>query len=324
MSRLPAAILFSLVLLLCSSLAYGQSSQALELTGSANISVESNLKSDSQHGQYELSLFLDAVHLDKSGIGMGYIHQNQGLSDRDDVVNDIMYYTGWTSWFPETLSGKVSFALSYYNGTETTSNSGADGGNLPGPGKPSPDNTTVFTDSLEIINPVLSFINYQKTLYVDIAYAISTYNTSDSSIGKLQVTQWSPAIGFAFNDQYDWMQIRPYSVDLSNDNRTPGISNTKAHTISWTHWVKKIETQALEKITLTLLSGERLYAVDHAARKVYNINDMQTGSLTIGANWKSGTQTDFYVYGGYERYEVVATNENYNSLFVYTGITTRW
>lgn len=322
-SKLVLNFLIVLLGLLTGGISHATSNNGLELIGSANFSFDSYLKSDTLHGQYEISLFLDAIHLENYGIGIGYIHQNQGQSYRDDIVNDIMYYNGWFSRYPETLPGKISFALNYFNGSEASGGSGNASGN-PMLNKPSPVTVITFKDSLEIINPVFSFINYNKTFYLDIGYAKSRYNTSDATVGNLKVTQWSPAIGFSLNDQYDWLQIRQYNIDLSNDNRTPGVDSTSAWSLSWTHWIKNASDKTLDNFVISILSGERLYAVDHDARKIYNLTDMQTGSYSMGFNWKTNTGSNYYIYGGYETYKDVAANDSYNSLFIYTGIKTRW
>ncbi|HEY9051948.1 MAG TPA: hypothetical protein VIQ03_10420 [Gammaproteobacteria bacterium] len=325
MSNQSIKCLIALLGLLTSEFSHAVKNDPWEWIGSANFSFDSYLKSDTLHGQFEISFFLDAIHLENAGGGIGYVYQNQGISSKDDIVNHIMYYNGWFSRYPEFLPGKVNFALNYYSGSESTAGSGNNAPGNTGQNKPSPITTTnTFTDSLEIINPVISFINYSKTFYMDIGYAKSEYKTSDTIVGNLNVTQWSPAIGFSLNNQYDWIQLRQYNIELSNSIRTPGTDSTLARSLSWTHWLKKDHDETLDNISLILLSGERLYAVDHDARKIFNLSDMQTGSYIVGANWKEKTDIDYYIYGGYEKYRDVAGNDNYNSLFIYTGIKSRW
>lgn len=293
---------------------------SVEFTGTANISFESYLKANTLHGMYEASAFIDTTVESNSGVGIGYIHQNQGLSNQDDIVNDILYINAWHNWFPESLPGKINFTLNHYNGSDSSSQSNTTPGNT----NSRPVSVSSFRDSLEIFNPVLSFINYSKTFYTDISFAQSKYTSTEISVNNLTVNQWSPAIGFSLNQQYDWIQLRAHSIDLSNDARTPGTSDTRAHSISWTHWYEKNQASKLSHTTVTLLNGERLYGVDHESRKIYNLTDMQTGSITFGATWKRNAQSDWYLYSGYEQYKDVANNEQYNSLFIYTGITNRW
>lgn len=337
-----------LILLTLSSISYAQDSSTWQMVGSARFSFASYEVAEIQDAQYEAGLFLDAIHLDRSGGAIGYIRQDQGLSNREDIVNDILYLNGWHSWFPEIAPGKVSLALSYYHGSESTRRSSG-GGNSPGnpnpgntnpgntdpgnpdPGnpaprasKPSPATVSSFTDSLTIINPVLSFMNYSKTLYLDIGYAASDYDTSNTTAGNLEVSQWSPAIGFGLNDQYDWLQLRLFDTDLSSDSRTPGIDHTLSASLSWTHWLKTKRFYSMHNFTVSLFVGERLYAVDHDVRKIYNLTDMQTGSIIVGANWKIDDSFNLHIYSGYEKFEDVSNNDNYNSLFIYTGISKKW
>jgi hypothetical protein len=344
--RLATISIISALLCLPGSLVHAEAVEPMQLETSAIVSFDSLAQSVALTGQYEVSLFLDVTYLENKGIGIGFIRQDQGQDNNDDIVNNIMHYNAWFSCYPEVLPGKVSFALNYYHGSESihgVSGSGGSGANpgpgagpgpgsgpAPGPGpgssKPSPATVTVtaFTDSLDIINPVLSFINYPKSLYLDIGYASSKYKASDTGVGDLTVSQWSPAVGFAFNDQYDWLQLRYYSIDLSNDTRTPGVNHTHAGSLSWSHWLKKDSNRIPDNVTVSVLTGKRLYAVDHDIRKVYNLTDMQTHSYIVGANWNIGVSSDVYIYTSYEQYKDVTNNDNYSSLFLYTGITTRW
>ena len=295
---------------------------SIDITSTANGSFNSYLKSDTLHGQFEISLFIDATVQSNTGGGFGYIYQNQGLSNQNDIVNNILYLNVWHSWFPESLPGKLSLSLHSYQGSDRSGQTTS--GNTPPQSNSSNLRVSSFIDSLDIYNPVLSFMNYRKTFYIDVPFSHSTYSSSDSTIDKLKVKQWSPAIGTAFNNQYDWIQLRAYSIDLSNDSRTPGIDHTNAYSLSWSHWFDKQPGTSLNQLTISVLNGKRLYAVDHESRKIYNLTDMQTASLTIGAVWNKNTDSDWYMYFGYEQYKDVSTSERYNSVYVYTGLLTRW
>ena len=347
-----------LILLSLNSISLAQETSPWQLIGAANFSYSSFELAQIQDTQYETGLFLDAIRLNKTGGAIGYIRQDQGLSNRDDIVNDILYLNGWYSGFPERVPGKVTLALNFYHGSESTRRSSG-GGSSPGnpnpgntnpgntdpgntdpgnpdPGNPDPGNpnpraanpspvtVTSFTDSLTIVNPVLSFMNYSKSLYLDIAYAASDYDTSNVTAGNLEVSQWSLAIGFSMNEQYDWLQLRLFDTDLSSDARTPGIDHTLSASLGWTHWLKSKRFFNMHSFTASLLAGERLYAVDHDVRKIYNLTDMQTGSLIVGANWKINNDINLHVYSGYERFEDVSNNDNYRSIFIYTGISKQW
>lgn len=348
---MTSAIIFksasALILLSLNNISLAQETSAWKMVGSANFSYSSYELAQIQDAQYETGLFLDAIHLDKSGGAIGYIRQDQGLSNRDDIVNDILYLNGRYSGFPESVPGKVTLALNFYHGSESTRRSSGGGspgnpnpgntdpGNTdpgnPDPGnpnpraaKPSPVTVTSFTDSLTIVNPVLSFMNYSKSLYLDIAYAASDYDTSNATAGNLEVSQWSLATGFSMNEQYDWLQLRLFDTDLSSDARTPGIDHTLSASLGWTHWLKSKRFYNMHSFTVSLLAGERLYAVDHDVRKIYNLTDMQTGSLIVGANWKINNDINLHVSSGYERFEDVSNNDNYRSIFIYTGISKQW
>lgn len=310
--------------------------QSLDLRASTFVTFIPNANSAALDRQYELRAFFDASYLDKYGAGVGYIYQNQRYNNSDEIGNDLFHVDVWYSAYPELLPGRMTFMLGAYRQqdsdyqVETTTLSPSAGG--PGPGSNMGNgmrsgrvstSVTRSTDSLDVFNPEVSFLNYNKTFYLDLGYARSDYQSTAEEIGDLQVTQWSATTGFAFNERYDWLQARIYRIKLSNDVRSPGTDATNAAVLSWTHWLKSRPAK-LESLTLKALLGKRIYAVDSEIRKVYNLTDLEKGSIIVGTNWAISEATKLYVYGGYETFEDLADEEDYNSAFIDLGLSIRW
>ncbi|MCW9047644.1 MAG: hypothetical protein OQK46_06140 [Gammaproteobacteria bacterium] len=314
------------LMFICSSL-YAEANNNWYMSASANISFNAFSKSQNLDTQSELGVFVDADYLENYGLSAGLIYQSQGQKSFDNISNNILFLGARYHIYPESVPGKLSLSLETYTANEsstvkTTSTQ------TPGSGSGGPSTVTIATeiinDSMDIINPVVSYLNYTKTFYVDLGYAQSEYASTDPEIGKLKVKQWAPTIGFSFNDQYDWLQFRYYNIELSNDTRSPGITETSASEFKLTHWLNNNENSSFNNIQFIMLIGERLFAVDADARKVYNLADMQTSTYSIGGNWKNVNKNEFYLYAGVENYEDPESNENYNNVFLYSGYKKYW
>ena len=320
-------LFFLMASIVISKSLYAETESNWFLSASANFNISTFSKAQNIDSQNELGLFIDADYLESFSLSAGLIYQNQGLNSFSNISNSIQYLGAAYHMYPESLPGKLTFSIETYKESEnTTVRTTRTMGPGTGPGMPPTviTETEIINDSLKIYNPVISYLNYKKTFYADLGYANSEYGSTDSAIGVLKVKQWTPTIGFAFNDQYDWLQIRHYNIDLSNDIRSPDVTKTTANEIKLTHWFENKEDTSLDNIQFIVLSGERLFAVDHDARKIYNLADMQTAIYSIGGNWKHLNGNRFYIYAGIEEYEDTSSNEDFNNVFLYLGYKINW
>ncbi|MCW8933640.1 MAG: hypothetical protein OQK98_02845 [Gammaproteobacteria bacterium] len=314
------------LMFICSSI-YAEADNNWYMSASANINFNAFSKSQNLDTQTELGVFVDADYLENYALSAGLIYQNQGQKSFDNISNNILFLGARYHIYPESVPGRLSLSLETYteseNSTVKTTRT-----QTPGPGSGGPPTVTITTelinDSMDIINPVISYLNYTKTFYADLGYTQSEYGSTDPEIGKLKVKQWAPTIGFSFNDQYDWLQFRYYNIELSNDARSPGVTKTSASEFKLTHWLNNNENFSFNNIQFIMLIGERLFAVDADARKVYNLADMQTSTYSIGGNWKNANKNEFYLYAGVENYEDPESNENYINVFLYSGYKKFW
>jgi len=180
------------------------------------------------------------------------------------------------------------------------------------------NDATGNTDNVKVIAPQLSFLNYSKTFYIDLGYARSSYKNN------LTVDQWTPTLGMGFNDGADWLQLRGYFIKPSNKLRAQNVSRTSAADIKWTHWLAPDAWLGLEKVQLAGLFGDRIYAVDGDAAAVYNLADVQKGSLSLALQWKLSQSLHLMLAGGNERYLDKTINDSYNNRYAYIDLSTQW
>ena len=180
------------------------------------------------------------------------------------------------------------------------------------------NDVTGNTDNVKVIAPQLSFLNYSKTFYIDLGYARSSYQNN------LTVDQWTPTLGMGFNDGADWLQVRGYFIKPSNKLRAQNTSRTSAADVKWTHWLAPDAWWGLEKLQLSGLFGDRIYAVDGDVAAVYNLADVQKGSLSLALQWKLSPSLHLMLAAGNERYLDNAINDSYNNRYAYIDLSTQW
>ncbi|MDQ6970432.1 MAG: hypothetical protein Q9M16_07980 [Mariprofundus sp.] len=174
------------------------------------------------------------------------------------------------------------------------------------------------TDKVKVIAPQISFMNYAKTFYADIGYARSSYQNN------LNVDQFTPTLGFGFNSGSDWFQIKGFFIKPSNRLRAQNKSSTAAVDVKWSHWFAAGAWHGLEKMQLGGLFGERIYAVDNDAAAVYNLADIQRGSLSLALQWRLTESLHVMLMGGNERYLNNIIGNKYNNRFAYVDISKSW
>jgi len=174
------------------------------------------------------------------------------------------------------------------------------------------------TDNVKVVAPQISFINYAKTFYVDFGYARSSYQNN------LNVDQFTPTLGFGFNGGADWLQARGFFIKPSNRLRAQNKSSTAAVDVKWSHWFAPGSWHHLEKMQLGGLFGERIYAVDNDAAAVYNLADIQRGSLSLALQWRLTESLHMMLMAGNERYRNNTIGNNYNNRFAYIDISKSW
>ncbi|MDQ7057061.1 MAG: hypothetical protein Q9N62_00775 [Ghiorsea sp.] len=172
-----------------------------------------------------------------------------------------------------------------------------------------------YQDNVRAYAPQLSFLNYQKTFYVDLGYAKSTYANG------LQVDQLTPTLGFAFNQGSDWLQTRSYLIQTSDAALAQGVSTTQAVEFKLTHWTAP--GSIFSQLFANVLLGERVFAVDGDAAAVYSLADAQQGGASFGLSWASSF-VDSSLMISADSYINKETNATYINGLAYINFSKSW
>lgn len=185
--------------------------------------------------------------------------------------------------------------------------------------------STNETNQVIAFAPQLSYLNREKTGYIDLGYTHTRYGKSNVGNPPLNVRQLTPTAGFSLNQDEDWMQFRIYDIRFASSVRTRNLSGTDAIEAKWIHYPKPGGWKP-EQVQASALLGKRLYAVDGDAAVVFNIPDLQKGSLSAMAQWRVTPSLLWLLSGGYSRYETLTggTSTVYSATSIYTGMNSQW
>jgi hypothetical protein len=340
MKELKAIILF--VTLLLSGLAWSDS----DWYPKAGLEVLQKSYSGSDYYDYlsGVGAHVSADYLEKTSFIVGYNYNKRqyksGLTRApSDMSENIVFLGASGNYFLDNLPGKLTLRFDAYMGQDKYNGFTK---TVPGPMGGGTQNVSI-KDEFTVFNPTVGFLNYTKTLYLDLGFAYSTYKSNDSannninithpkkniivggsSTDDITVTQWTPTIGFGFNRAVDWLQFRSYLISFSSSNRVDFKSSTVALETKWIHWFSSNPFLGMESASLILLAGERIYAVDSDSYSLYNFADMQKSSLAMNAKWKFANQLDFILQAGYENNEDIVENNNYSSSYLYGQLSKNW
>jgi len=179
------------------------------------------------------------------------------------------------------------------------------------------NDATGNSNRVNVLAPQVSFLNYGKNFYADLGLAYSKYPKS------LNVIQLTPTLGFGFNQAADWLQLRGYWVKPSNAALAQHISQTTALETTWKHWFEP-SFWLPHSISMGALLGQRIYAVDNDAAAVYNLADVQQGSLSLSGEWEISQAMAVILAAGDERYRNKLLLENYDSRYIYLDVKGAW
>jgi len=298
------------------------------MKSSGQLLVKNYSSSSQLENLFGFGVFLNGDYLERGGFSIGYnfnqTNYKSGLiSGLKENNENILFLSGRANFNPDQIPGRLTLRLDGYVGDDATSFLVTVP--TPGPmGGGSSQKTITVDDEFAVVSPMVSFLNYAKTFYADLGYAYSSYRSDDSGTDDINVSQWTPTLGFGFNQAYDWLQLRGYFIDLSTSNRVDTKETTSALEVKWTHWFSADAPLNLHNIRLTVITGERLYAVDSDACSLCNVPDLQTGLVSIGAEWKLNEQTNVLLQGGYESYEDMLLDEQYSSTYLYGYLSRNW
>jgi hypothetical protein len=169
------------------------------------------------------------------------------------------------------------------------------------------NDTSGNTDQVKTWAPQLSWTSNTGALYLDLGYARSTY------LNDLSVNQITPTVGFGLNDGYDWVQLRGYAISGLNPLRAVGKTGTSAVDVKWSHFFKPSRSGLKpSSVSVGLMTGEKLYAVDMDAQSVANIADIQTSGMNVAGNWSISKATKLMLLAGQSGFRKIDTTQTPN------------
>lgn len=260
---------------------------------------------------------------------------NNAPSDMQEIIG---YISSARHQYLDKYPGKLSVRLDGYLGIDRYSGLSVTSSG----GMSSNTRNITISDQFFVISTMVSYLNNDKSFYWDLGAAYSQFSAGDkdqnidivnpkkntltnpSSAEDIHVTQWTPTIAFGLNNGMDWIQLRAYSILFSSSDRVAYKKSSSAMEAKWIHWFSYDAFLGLNSVNLTILAGERIYAVDNDSYSLYNTSDMQKNSLSLGAKWKYGEDKAFYLHLGSEQYEDLGENSNYTSNYVFAQISKKW
>jgi len=249
-------------------------------------------------------IFGEAQYLDRFGFTIGGASTDLKMKlGVPTIKQNNSFLSGKYNFTPDSLPGRLTLRADIHRATN--------------------NDATNETNGVTVIAPQVAFLSYDKSQYFDLGYARSKYGDSNIGNGSLTVTQWTPTVGVGFNKGADWLQLRAYAISVSNAARAQNKSGTDAVEAKWTHYYAFPGGLTPEKIQLSGLFGERIYAVDGDSASLYNLTDMQQGGVSVGGQWKLAEDSHLLLQSGYDRY-INGTNTTYSAAYVYVGISGQW
>ncbi len=250
------------------------------------------------------SLILNADYLDSFSVALAYNNTRINFKDTgfDAFVINQNAFAGRVQYhfYADSLGGRITTQLVAH----TISNNDA----------------TKLTDEVSVAAPKIAYMNYAKDLYMDIEYVQSEYPNN----ANLKMQQFTPSIGFGFNQNSDWLRVKAYLIKSSDKNLSQGEESLTSLDIKWSHWLAPGAALGLNSFFVDVLAGKRIFAVDNDAFTVYNLADVQQGSVLFGLGWKPGEDFDVTVIAGVEKYENKIINNTYNQQYLYVSLTKSW
>lgn len=236
---------------------------------------------------------INLSYLERAGIKVA--GSQLSLTDNGNAITQqSAFVSAYMNYFCDTFGGVFTFRLDTHQADLS-------------------DDLT-YKDSVRAYAPQISFLNYQKNFYLDLGYSVSTYDLG------LEAKQYTPTLGFAFNQGSDWLQMRGYLIDTT-DTVSGVVSSTQAAEFKLTHWTEL--GSVFSQLFVHALVGERILAVDGDAAAIYSLVDKQQGGGAIGAAWKSD-YVDGTVMLSVDQYLNQTSNATYTNSIAYINISKSW
>jgi hypothetical protein len=136
------------------------------------------------------------------------------------------------------------------------------------------------SDGVSAVVPQVSWVSFDKPLTFDLSYAQSRYHNTRT------IHQLSPSLGFGFNNNQNWFQIRGYLIQNLEPNLSMGMSSSHATDFRLTQLFQSPSPWVPQSVTLGLERGKKIYFVDAVTQTVHNLPMRNDGGENIAAVWR--------------------------------------
>jgi len=290
----PVALLATLLMPLNEVLAnpwYWNAATSITQGSYANASFRARLS--------EAGVVVSGDYLEQGGISLGYsktlINMKYGITGTDQ--NNFLV-SGRLNYWTDVIPGKFTLRVDshYISNNDTTGN----------------------TDGVIAVAPQMSWLSNEGYIYADVGFARSAYQN------QLTVNQYTPTLGFGFNDGAEWVQLRGYLISGLNPTRAANLSSTNAADLKVTHFTDTHYAFVPTSLALNVSAGERIYAVDMDAQSVSNLSDIHKGAASLALTWDISREANLLLVGGQSQFQNVALSNNYNLNVAYASLSVDW
>jgi len=284
--------------------------------------------SDTHNNTVNIGVYLNSEYLDSDKLTIGYYNTNTFLKNKALLSESIFHLSGQHDIFLDIMPGKLTLRLDTYFGESILEYNTANppgsmgGGGMGDSGKTTGGGSVTIkeTANMSSFQPQLGYSNLSKTFYANIGYAYSKYNGTSTT----EVKQLTPTIAFGWNDSYDWLQLRAYQININDTASAYNKNKFESLEAKYTHWIKDSNLYNIEYVRFSILSGERVLAVDSDARIIYSSADMQKGSVEASVQWKVSKNDKILALMNYSRYTNQVSLDDYNSVLLYINYQNQW
>ncbi len=170
-------------------------------------------------------------------------------------------------------------------------------------------------NGIQVFSPQLAYLSFDRKLYLDLGYAYSHYEDTNSTVHQL-----TPTLGFTFNNR-DWFQVRGYFIDPGDSPDSRALY--AAAEGSWVHRFSN-NFMGLSQIKARALLGRRLHSVDQDLKTVNYFQDEQGGSLSFSLHWSLPYNWGLMFQNSIEEYYRADAQDPYRLNYGFFGIERRW
>ena len=270
------------------------------LNGMAGKYSESDYRNDLFSG----SAWLNVDYIDVYSVAVAYNNLNVNYTDVGmgsyDINQESVAARFQYNFYNDALGGKITTQLVAHSVTN--------------------DSPLMLSDDVVIVAPKIIYTNYSKTFVIDFEYVYSDYSNNNEFI----MEQFSPAIGFGFNKNSDWVQIKAFLIQSSERKFSQDEESLTSIKINWQHEFYSPTLFGINDFFIDVLSGERVFAVDNETFSVLNLEGVQQGSVLFGLGWRVGEDFDVAAVVGTEKYKNKLIDDTYNREHLYISLTKHW